>query len=143
MVRILFLIGLLSFLLVHAGPSLSFETQGQDCSKCHKLSKEEARDLLKDLLPNINILDIRLSPTKALWEIFSESGGRKGLVYVDLSKKYLVLGNIFSIKEKKNFTQERMADLNKVDVSQIPLSDALVLGDPKAKIRLIAFDDPD
>jgi thiol:disulfide interchange protein DsbC len=107
------------------------------------LSKEEARDLLKDLLPNINILDIRLSPTKALWEIFSESGGRKGLVYVDFSKKYLVLGNIFSIKERKNLTQERTADLNKVDLSQIPLGDALVMGDPKARIRIIAFDDPD
>jgi hypothetical protein len=30
-----------------------------------------------------------------------------------------------------------------VDVSQIPLEDALVMGDPKAKIRIVAFDDPD
>ena len=68
---------------------------------------------------------------------------KKGLVYVDFSKKYFVSGSLFSITEKKNMTQERLSDLNRVDVSQIPLEDALVMGDPKAKIRMIAFDDPD
>ena len=54
-----------------------------------------------------------------------------------------MLGSMVSIKEKKNLTQERFTELNKIDVSQIPLEDALVMGDPKAKIRIIAFDDPD
>ena len=79
----------------------------------------------------------------AFWEVFSESGGKKGLFYVDFSKKYLMLGSMVSIKEKKNLTQERFTELNKIDVSQIPLEDALVMGDQKAKIRIIAFDDPD
>ncbi len=33
--------------------------------------------------------------------------------------------------------------MNKVDVTQIPLDDALVMGDPKARFRAIVFDDPD
>ena len=98
---------------------------------------------LKDLFPDIKIVEIRVSPSKAFWEVFSESGGRKGLIYVDFSKKYLMLGSMVSIKEKKNLTQERFTELNKIDVSQIPLEDALVMGDQKAKIRIIAFDDPD
>jgi thiol:disulfide interchange protein DsbC len=137
-VTFLFLLALLP-----VGSASCFETKGQDCAKCHTLGNDEARDLLKGVFSDIKILDIRVSPSKALWEIFSESGGKKGLVYIDFSKKYLLLGPILSIKERKNLTQERFTQLNKIDVSQIPLGDALVMGDPKARIRVIAFDDPD
>jgi len=125
------------------GNCFGFETRGQDCSKCHILSKEEASDLLKGIFPGIKVIDVKISPAKALWEVFSEIGSRKGIVYVDFSKKYVFSGTIISIKEKKNLTQERFTELNKIDVSQIPLEDALVMGDPKARIRVIVFDDPD
>lgn len=129
--------------LVFADGSLAFETRGQDCSKCHKLSNDEARDLLKDIIPNLKILDVNSSPAKGFWEVYLESGGRKGLIYVDFQKKHFIAGNLISIAGKKNLSQERLTELNKVDVSQIPLEDALVMGDPKARIRIIVFDDPD
>ena len=135
----------LSFMLclLPAGFSYSFETKGQDCAKCHTLGNDEARELLKGVIPDIKIIQIRVSPLKALWEIFSESRGKKGLIYVDFSKKYLVMGSLISIKERKNITQETFNELNKIDVSEIPLDDALVLGSPEAKIRIISFSDPD
>jgi thiol:disulfide interchange protein DsbC len=122
--------------------SFGFETKGQECSRCHTLNSAEVRELFKDI-PNIKILDVYVSPVKSFWEVYVESGGKKGLIYVDFSKKYFVSGPLFSITEKKNLTQERLSELNRVDVSQIPLEDALVMGDPKAKTRVIAFDDPD
>ena len=137
----LFLICL--FVLLPSGDSYGFEERGQECSKCHTLTHEEARDLLKAVFPDIKILDINVSPAKGFWEVFSESGGKKGLVYVDFSKKHVLVGSLLSIKERKNLTQERIIDLNRVNVSQIPLEDALIMGDPKARIRIIVFDDPD
>jgi thiol:disulfide interchange protein DsbC len=134
---------LLIFSLLPIGSAYGFEAKGQDCAKCHTLGNDEAKDLLKGIFPEIKIVDIRISPAKAFWEVLSESGGRKGLIYIDFSKKYLILGSMISIKERRNLTQERFAELNKIDVSQIPLDDALVMGDPKARIRIIAFDDPD
>jgi thiol:disulfide interchange protein DsbC len=133
------------FLIIFFLPAycFGFESRGQDCSKCHILSKEEAGDLLKGLFPGIRVLDVGISPSKALWEVFSEVGGRKGILYVDFSKKYVFSGAIISVKEKKNLTQERFIELNKVDISQIALDDAIVMGDPKARIRVIVFDDPD
>ncbi len=125
------------------GYCFGFESRGQDCSKCHTLSKDEASDLLQGVFPGIKVLEVRISPAKALWEVFSEAGGKKGILYVDFSKKYVFSGAILSIKDKKNLTQERFTELNKVDVSQIPVDDAIVMGDPKAKIRVIVFDDPD
>jgi len=143
MVKKLLLVFSVLFCLISIDYSHGFEKKGQDCSKCHTLSNNEARDLLKDILPDVKIFEIRLSPSKGFWEVFLESGGKKGLIYVDFSKKYLMMGSMISIKERKNLTQERFSELNKIDVSQIPLDDALVMGDPKARIRVIVFHDPD
>jgi thiol:disulfide interchange protein DsbC len=137
-----FSLSLLIFLL-SATFSYGFETKGQDCTKCHSLTTEEARELIKPMAADVKVLEIRVSPSSALWEVFSETGGRKTMLYVDFSKKYLFSGTLYSLKERRNLTQESFNALNKIDGAQIPLDDALVMGDPKAKIRIIAFDDPD
>ena len=80
---------------------------------------------------------------KELWEIAVQSGERKGLLYLDSSKKYFFQGAIIDLTTKANLTQDRMSELNKIDVSMIPLDDALVMGDKEAKYKVIVFDDPD
>jgi thiol:disulfide interchange protein DsbC len=134
---------LLLFCLLSPDPSFCFEGKGQDCSKCHTLSNDEAKDLLKEAIPDIKIVSVKLGPPQGFWEVYLESGGRKGLIYVDFAKKHFFVGSLISIKERKNLTQERFTELNKVDVSQIPLNDALVMGDQKARIKVISFSDPD
>ena len=134
---------LLLFWILSIGNAYGFETRGQDCSKCHILSNSEAKDLLANIIPGVVILDIRLSSAKGFWEVYLESGGKKGLLYVDFPKKHFFSGPLISIADRKNLTQERLTELNKVDVSQIPLDDALLMGDQKAGIRVIVFTDPD
>jgi len=134
---------LVCLLLIPIGYSYGFETRGQECSKCHTLNKDEARDLLKSVIPDVGILDVRPGPVKGFWEVYLESRGQKGIVYVDFLKKHFFSGALISLGDKKNLTQERLIELNRVDVSQIPLDDALVMGDQKAKIRVIVFTDPD
>ncbi len=124
-------------------PLWAFGDSDQDCLKCHTLTKEEAKDILKSFIPNIKIKNIQESYTRGLWEIIFVSRGKKGITYLDFPKKNLILGNIINIKSKKNITQERLTELNKVDVSIIPVDDALVMGDKNAKNRVIVFDDPD
>ena len=138
-----FLAFLLLFSLLPSTPSFCFEGKGQDCSKCHTLSSDEAGDLLKGVIPDIRIINVKLSPSKGLWEVYLESGGRRGLIYVDFGKKHFFMGSLISIRERKNLTQERVAELNKIDVSQIPLDNALVLGDRNARIKITSFHDPD
>jgi len=125
------------------GLAYAFAQGDQDCSKCHTLSNEQAAKTLSEMIPNVKILNVQPSAAKGLWEISLESGGKKGIVYIDYSGKHLIAGNIFAIKTKTNLTQERSQEINKVDVSQIPLKDSLVMGDEKAKYKVIVFDDPD
>ena len=140
--KILFFV-VITFLLLPMSYSYGFSEKGQDCSKCHTLTKDEASTLLKDMAPDLKILDVRTSPIKGLWEAVIEANGRKGVSYIDFSKKYLISGGIISIKDKKNLTQERLTEINRVDVSKIPLDDAIVMGDRDAKHLVIVFSDPD
>ena len=59
MLRTLLFSFLLLSLILSIGNAYGFEARGQDCSKCHTLSRDEARDLLKDVIPNAKILEIR------------------------------------------------------------------------------------
>jgi thiol:disulfide interchange protein DsbC len=133
---------LLPVLIISLFLSLLY-SQGHCEKESLSLSVEEALTLLKDLDPNVKVLAVRTSPIEGLWEVDVEAGNKKGLVYIDSTKKYLISGAIIAISEKKNLTQERLDEINKVDVSQIPLDDAIVMGDKDAKYRVIVFDDPE
>jgi thiol:disulfide interchange protein DsbC len=131
------------FLLLPLLYSYSFSETDKERSQSPNLTVDEALTLLKELDPNVKVIAVKTSPVEGLWEVDIESGGRKVIVYVDFSKKHLVSGAIIDLKEKKNLTQERLSEINKVDVSQIPLDDAIVMGDKDAKYRVIVFDDPE
>jgi thiol:disulfide interchange protein DsbC len=107
-----------------------------------KLTNEDAQNVLKEAIPDVKIIDVRPAQIKGLWEIAIETKGKKGILYLDFSKNYAIFGSILDLKTKANLTQERYIEINKVDVSKIPLDDALVMGDKDAKYRVIVFDDP-
>ncbi len=140
--KILFLL-CLTALLLPVSYSYGFSTKGEDCSKCHTLSKDEANTILNDFLPGVKVLEVRTVPVQGLWEVDIESQGKKGPVYLDFAKKHLIAGQVFSLKDKKNLTQDRLNDINRVDVSQIPLDNALVMGPKDAKYKIVVFDDPE
>jgi thiol:disulfide interchange protein DsbC len=106
------------------------------------LTKESAENALKGIIPDVKILDIRPAQVEGLWEVAIETRGQKGVVYLDSTGHYGIFGSILDLKTKTNFTQDRNSELNKVDVSQIPLDDAIVMGDKNAKYHIIVFDDP-
>jgi thiol:disulfide interchange protein DsbC len=136
------------FILSIAGSSFSAgeagdKKAGAKTSEENVLSKEDALAALKELAPDIKILEVRPGPVAGLWEVDVESGGKKGILYLDSSKRYMIQGSIVDLQTKSNLTQERYNEINKVDVSQIPLDDAIVMGDKTAKHRVIVFDDPE
>jgi thiol:disulfide interchange protein DsbC len=115
----------------------------QKSSSCSQIKKDELLPLLKNLAADIEILEIGDAPFGGLCEIAVETRGRKAIIYTDPSKKYIISGAIIDLTTKANLTQERLTELNKIDVSQIPLDNAILMGDKDAKHRLIVFTDPD
>ena len=138
---------LLFLALAFPGKAFPFAKSDQDCSTCHTLNAEQAKIILNDLIPNVKVIHVQPAPITGLWEIGIDMEGRKAIVYLDYAKKNIISpatrGEVINIKTKTSLTQESFQKINKVDVSQIPLTNALVMGDKTAKHKVIVFDDPD
>ncbi len=138
---------LLTSFMLSASRVTGFGGCGGECKDCHTLRPEEAASLLKEggipELRSVKVTQVTQAPARGLWEIAIEKEGKKGLLYLDFSKRFLIVGQIVELKTSKNITQERFLDLNRVDVSKIPLEDSLIMGSPSAKYRVFIFTDPD
>jgi len=114
-----------------------------DCTKCHQISLEEATDMVKEINPEIDVLDVRLGPVGGLWEVIIKARGKRGIAYIDFAKEHVVTGSVISVAKKENITNKRLYEISKIDISAIELDEALVMGDPLARYRVVVFDDPD
>ncbi len=116
---------------------------GIDCAKCHTLTVAEANDLLKEIGGGVQ--SVKISPVKGLWELAVEKDGRKGVAYMNFGKKFIVAGPVFSIEalNKAAKAPAPQKKVEKVDVTTIPLTNSIVMGNPKGKKRLFVFTDPD
>jgi len=113
----------------------------KECTACHSMSVEEAGKILGTIVDNV--VAVVPGPFPGTWEVDVEKGGKTLPIYLDYSGKYLFNGQIIRLGDMENLTGLRYIDLNRVDVSMIPLGDAVVLGNPGAKTKVIVFDDPD
>ena len=117
------------------------EACGSDCTSCHKLDKTEAGVLLKADKFKATVKNIRMSAIKGLWEVELEvQNGQKAIVHIDFAKQYLIEGLVLT--DLSRIGKPRVSEKN-IDVASIPLEDAIVMGNPKAKKKIIVFDDPD
>ena len=135
------LVAIVGLLLFAPFTTSAFSGQGcaGDCRDCHKLEQKEAEAIVKKVAPSGRVVDVKMSPVKSLWQIDIEAdGGKRGVLYVDFSKKFLVSGQIVPISAIGQPAPQR-----KIDFSRLPLQDAVVMGHKKAKKKVVVFDDPD
>ncbi len=133
----------LVFMLTSTNSFAYANGQKNECIKCHTLNKEQAKSIMTDMIPDIKVLTVEQAPVSGLWEIGFESGGRKNILYIDYSFSYVFAGNVFSAKTKTNLTEQSFLKINKVDISQIPLKNTLLMGEKNAKHKIFVFDDTD
>ena len=138
--------GLLAILMMMPAKAFAWATRaegcGEKCSACHSLKTSEAQGILTSFNPALKVLGVKKAQVGGLWQVDYEFGGKKNIIYIDFAKKHLIQGSVIDIKTRQNLTGISVSELNKVDVSKIPLKDALVLGNPKAPLRVIVFVDP-
>ncbi|MCL2102743.1 MAG: DsbC family protein [Syntrophorhabdaceae bacterium] len=140
--------GLLAFLLMmtvclpasaFADAPMKNETV-QSCDASQTITHEEAAALLG--VDANSIAGIVPGPFQGVWEVNITVNGKVHLIYVDCSKKFFIQGHIFRLSNKENLTRARFEELNPVDVSSIPLNNAIVLGKQSSNKRIIVFTDP-
>lgn len=133
----------LLLLLLCTGEVQAFTQDGcgaGNCRDCHQLSKKEAANLLS--VDKNRVLDLKISEVPGLWEVDLQQQDKVIPVFIDFSRQYLISGSVIKIADKQDITRDRFTDLNRIDISMIPLEDAVVVGNPAAETKIIVFDDP-
>ena len=135
--------------VVYVSPVFAFGGCEENCQKCHSLTNQEVQQIFEKLqAPEAKVLDIKMSQLKGLWEVTLDNNGQTGIMYVGFSKKYIVGGPIFEIETAANKSQESLQKTNTevqryVDLSTVPLDNALLLGEKDARYKVVVFTDPD
>jgi thiol:disulfide interchange protein DsbC len=140
--KILAAMSLLTMLL-SADPALAFRDNDASKSSCadyRALTLEDAESALRGIVDNV--VDVVPGPFPGIREVDAAVGGRVYPIYIDCSGKYLFQGQIIRLSDKESLTRLRYEELNRVDVSSIPLKDAIVLGNGASKKRIIVLTDP-
>jgi thiol:disulfide interchange protein DsbC len=108
-----------------------------ECRDCHTLAKDEAKALLSAWVDNVSA--VRESPVGGLFAVDVEKEGRKGTLYLDYLKRYvLVVGNMIRLETGEDVSQSR-----KVELSSLPLARGTTLGKGPASRRIVVLSDPD
>jgi len=116
-------------------------TTGLLAAACLPALANEAviRKAFAERMPNAPKIDeVRPAPMPGLWEV--RIGNE--LRYTDATGTYLIEGELIDIKAKKNLTEERMTQINRVDFAALPFKDALVWKNGTGKRRIAVFADP-
>ena len=109
--------------------------------KSFALSNEEATNMLKELIKTeFKILEIKEAPLEGFWEVVSEVGQEKMIIYIHKSLRFVIHGQILDRQIKRNLTLDRLKEFRKVDISILPLGNAISMGEGKRK--LYVFTDP-
>ena len=94
---------------------------------------------LKTNYPDLPIKGVYQSPVQGIYEVYTS--GR--IVYTNQDAKYFFVGNLVDIKQQKNMTEERIAELGKIDVKSLPLNQAIKYVKGTGERTLYVFSDPD
>jgi thiol:disulfide interchange protein DsbC len=130
--------------MLASSPAAAFQKDGcgaGDCRDCHSVSKEEVAELLKGKVGKV--LDVKRSEVPGLWDVEAMQDGKKIPLYIDFSKSYLISGSVIKLTDNEDLSRRRFVEMNRLDLSKIPLDDAVIIGDPKAVRKIIVFDDPE
>jgi len=97
--------------------------------------KQKLAQRLPDLPP---VDSARTSPINGLIELKAGSN----VFYADAAGEYLIEGHLIETRSQRNLTEERLDEINRVDVANLPAKDAVVWKSGTGKRRLVVFSDP-
>ena len=110
-------------------------------SKTLALTNEEASPILKEFIKTeFRILEIREAPLEGFWEVVTEIGQERRILYIHKNLRFVIHGQILDRQVKRNITLDRLKEFRKVNISTLPLENAIPMGQGKRK--LYVFTDP-
>ncbi len=121
---------LIPSLLAAAALTLSMSATGQESA---------IRKSLAERIPQFEKIDeIQATAMPGLYEVRIGTD----LFYTDAKGNYLIQGELFDTKARRNLTEDRITKLTAVDFAALPLKDAFTIVRGDGKRKLAVFEDP-
>ncbi|SFN52792.1 thiol:disulfide interchange protein DsbC [Formivibrio citricus] len=105
-----------------------------------KQQMEAVKATLAKQLQGKEITAVNASPMKGVFEVVLAGNM---IVYTDAKAEFLIFGDMVDVAKRKSVTEERMAELRKVDFSKLPLEQAVKVVRGDGSRQLAVFSDPD
>ncbi|MDH5205236.1 MAG: DsbC family protein [Hylemonella sp.] len=98
------------------------------------------RKNLAGRVPQLQKIDeINKTPMPGLYEV--RVNGNE-IFYTDEEGNFIIQGQIFDLRQRRNLTAERLEKLNAIDFSALPLQDAVTIVHGNGKRQIAVFEDP-
>ncbi|MGA2939878.1 MAG: DsbC family protein [Syntrophobacteraceae bacterium] len=112
------------------------------CSRGTPPGEVKELPIVKKILPS-QMEVVETKDIGSLYELVVKEPSRgKQIYYVTKDGAYLLGGNLFNA-DKVNLTQKRHDEVNRIDVSKLPLEDAIAIKRGNGAKKLIMFNDVD
>ena len=113
------------------------------CSASAEVSSKQAAAIKEKITKNIPgraVVSVQNSPMKGMFEVVLQGNL---IVYTDAKADYMIFGDMVDVVKKKSVTEERLAELRKIDPSTLPLDMAIKEVRGNGSRQLVVFSDPD
>lgn len=97
-------------------------------------------DKIAKAFPNVKVTSIHPAQIKGLYEVVL---GKEMIVYTDAAGDYILVGQLIDPVRRQNLTQQRMEEINVVDINKLPLDIAVKEVRGNGSRKLVVFTDPD
>ncbi|ALK29220.1 DsbC family protein [Burkholderia plantarii] len=108
------------------------------CTAQADQTTDKLKATLQARLGDATVKGIAKSPIPGLYEVNLGSQ----IVYSDAAGDYVLLGELVDTKSRKNLTEARMAEINKVDFASLPLGNAIKVVKGNGARKIAVFSDP-
>ncbi len=101
--------------------------------------KQDISKHFRQMSPHLVVKSVR--PLKAIPGLYEVQVGDT-VFYSDATGKHMIAGHIYETATKRDLTESRLEDINRIDWKILPLKNAIVSGDPNG-IPVAIITDPD
>lgn len=108
-----------------------------------KISPEQIKQQFEKQYPDVKVKSVASTPIPEIYELVVGEAPQQEVVYTDATVAHLLVGNLIDTKSKESLTEKRLIELNKPDLKQFPLQNALKDVRGNGQRQLIVFSDPD
>ncbi|MDF3035119.1 MAG: DsbC family protein [Paucimonas sp.] len=129
---------LIAALMLVATAATASSTETEKDAKVKK-----ALETFLDPNGNAKVESITKSPYAGLYEVRVRlNGGVVDIFYTDEGGKNLFFGHVYDVVSKRDYTKEKLEELNKIKFSDLPLNQALKMVKGKGTRKIAIFEDP-